>query len=487
MRTVDTPQSICRAGAAQCDITPPVGIYHRMWGAATHDRSTGVHRPLVATALALAPAGPADVEPGSPQRQVLVSLDHCLLWGREMAQLERTLVEQTGLSPAELVITFSHTHGAGLMGLERADLPGGNLIAPYLDELARRVAAIVRQALERLTPAHIVYGVGRCDLAQHRDFWDEQTRQIVCGFNPGGPADDTVLVGRVTDAAGKIIATTVNYACHPTTLAWDNTLISPDFVGAMRELVEMATSAPVLFLQGASGDLGPREGYVGDTAVADRNGRQLGYVALSTLESMPPPGTRYEYQGPVVSGATIGVWKHMPLAAGDQARLRRWRVASWTLDLAYRADLATITDTEMALGRWQQDEARARAAGDANVARDCRAQVERMTRQLVRLRALPQGRTFPLPVSLMQIGDAYWLSVSGEEYNELQRKLRARIPGLPLFVTTLAHGWGPSYLVNAESYGRGIYQETVAVLAPGCLEALTESVAARLKQWETRG
>lgn len=43
MPHIDTPQSICRAGVARRDITPPVGIYHRTWGAATHERATGVH------------------------------------------------------------------------------------------------------------------------------------------------------------------------------------------------------------------------------------------------------------------------------------------------------------------------------------------------------------------------------------------------------------------------------------------------------------
>ena len=51
MPHLDTPTSRCRLGVARCDITPPVGAYHRMWGAARHDRSTGVHRPLTATAL----------------------------------------------------------------------------------------------------------------------------------------------------------------------------------------------------------------------------------------------------------------------------------------------------------------------------------------------------------------------------------------------------------------------------------------------------
>ena len=49
--SIATPQTRCRVGFARADITPPVGIYHRMWGAALHDRATGVHRPLMATAM----------------------------------------------------------------------------------------------------------------------------------------------------------------------------------------------------------------------------------------------------------------------------------------------------------------------------------------------------------------------------------------------------------------------------------------------------
>ena len=42
-----------RIGVARRDMTPPEGIYARMWGAATHDFADGVHRPLCVTALAL--------------------------------------------------------------------------------------------------------------------------------------------------------------------------------------------------------------------------------------------------------------------------------------------------------------------------------------------------------------------------------------------------------------------------------------------------
>jgi hypothetical protein len=46
--------------------------------------------------------------------------------------------------------------------------------------------------------------------------------------------DDTLLVGRIVDSSGQHSATIVNYACHPTTLAVENDLISPDYLGALR-------------------------------------------------------------------------------------------------------------------------------------------------------------------------------------------------------------------------------------------------------------
>jgi hypothetical protein len=480
MHAVLTPQSTCRFGLARRDVTPPIGIYHRMWGAATHDRATGIHRPLTATALVFRPC-----EEGATAEaeQVLVALDHCLLWGAEMSTLLDAVSRRTGVARHQVVVTFSHTHAAGLMGLERASLPGGNLIAPYLDELAGRLADAIREARASVQPVAIQYGVGRCALAANRDLWDEAAGQFVCGFNPDGPADDTVLVARVTDGAGRVVASVVNYACHPTTLAWQNTLISPDFPGALREVVEEATSAPCVFLQGASGDLGPREGFVGDPAVADRNGRQLGYAALAALEALPPPGTRFAYTGPVVSGATLGTWGPVLVDAEQARRQATWRARRWTVELLYREGLPTADQACAERERWQAAEEAARAAGDAAAVLDCRAMVERLTRWLTRLASLPLGPVFPLPVTLCQMGEAFWLLVEGEHYQLLQRALRERFSGVPILVITLANGARPAYLPSTDAYGKGIYQEAIAVLAPGCLEQVVAAAGQQIQAW----
>ncbi|HUG90472.1 MAG TPA: hypothetical protein VML55_06545 [Planctomycetaceae bacterium] len=482
--TVHTPQSLCQFGLARCDITPPVGVYHRMWGAATHDRSTGIHRPLTATACVFRPW---DASGDTPHEQILVAVDHCLLWAPEMAWLLETIAQAAGVPSGQVVVTFSHTHAAGLMDRGRGDLPGGELIAPYLEQMNERIAQAVIEARRACRPATVAYATGRCDLAAHRDLRDDARGQWVCGFNPAGQADDAVFVARVTDAHDRLVATFVNYACHPTTLAWQNTLISPDFPGAMRELVEGATGVPCVFVQGVSGDIGPRHGFVGDTAVADRNGRQLGHAALAALEALPPPRTRFEYAGPVVSGATIGTWEHRPLDEASLAPLRTFRIQRWTVPLEYRPGRASVEELQRQQDHWQQEEARARRAGDDAAARDSRAMVERMTRALTRARMLPPADTFPYPVTLWQMGSAVWLMVEGEPYQRLQTALRDRFAAAPILIGVLANGSRCSYLPPRETYGTGIYQETIAVLAPGSLEALLDSIAAKLSEWLPAG
>ena len=499
---VDTPQSRCLFALAWGDITPPANIYHRMWGAAKHERATGVHRPLRATVTvfeaAQSTSGTDDPprgtgrdtrleqhepdlpNPTSERRQIILALDHCVLGSVEQKQLMAHIEQATGQAKESILVIFSHTHGAGLMGLERASLPGGDLIPGYLLSMAERAAMLVKEALAQLAAADITYGVGHCKLAAHRDFWDAERKLFACGFNPAVPADDTVLVARVTAADRRLLASVVNYACHPTTLGWDNTLISPDYIGALREVVERETGAPCLFLQGASGELGPVEGCVGDPAVADRNGRQLAYAALSALTALPAAGTRFRYIGPVVSGATLGAWAHNPLSAEELAAKQLWQCTRWNELLAYRPGQPEAAQVEAELKQFQADEVAACAAGDSAKAADCRAMAERKRRLLHRLSQLPAGEKFPLQVTLWRVGDAFWLGVQGEFYSVLQTELRRRFPGKAIIVATIAADWGASYLPSRELYGTGIYQETIAVVAPGSLEQLLESVAARI-------
>ncbi len=63
-----------RIGLARVDITPPIGIYARNWGAAVHDVASSIHRPLTLTALTISSLDGS----GSP----LVLVDADLGWWR---------------------------------------------------------------------------------------------------------------------------------------------------------------------------------------------------------------------------------------------------------------------------------------------------------------------------------------------------------------------------------------------------------------------
>ncbi len=495
---VHTPSSRCEFGIAFTDITPPVGMYHRMWGAAAHDRSTGIHRPLRATVVVMRPLDRS-------RQTVLVSLDHCLLRAPEMEALLSETCRLTGLSRSELLVTFSHTHSAGYLSRDRVDFPGGDLIGPYLDSLPSKIAEAFRAAQVNSQPATLTYGSTTCEMGCERDYLDEARGHYVCGFNPDAAEPLPLNVVRVTRREGEApaeplhadaarreprppnhIATIVNYPCHTTTLAWENTLVSPDYVGALREVVESETKSPCLFLLAPCGDIGPRDGYVGDTSIADRNGRQVGFAALSVLAGMNPAETDHVYQGPVFSGATLGNWRHQPWPAERFSSTAIVQQATMMVPLPYLSSLPKLADAERLHLQLIVDERAARESGRGEESATLRAKVERQRRLLDRIRPLPQGETYPLPAWAWQWGDAFWIAVEGEPYHFLQSELIRRFPHRPLITITLANGTNVSYMPTREAYSKPqLYQPEVALVAPGGLETLTDAIGRQLSEWDS--
>src|SRR5438132_12874844 len=83
-------------GAAREDITPPLGIYARNWGAAKHDVAEGIHRPFTATALTMKAAAGGDP-------LVLVALD--LGWWKSVddeRQVRAAVMETLKLDPSRV-------------------------------------------------------------------------------------------------------------------------------------------------------------------------------------------------------------------------------------------------------------------------------------------------------------------------------------------------------------------------------------------------
>lgn len=432
------------AAVSTRDVTPPVGIRNRNWGPATVDVASGVHRPFALTALAVRSA-----DGGDPV--VVIGVD--ATWWRAVADYLRmrdALRTGLGLPDSRVLICLSHTHAGAALGTSEADLPGGDLVPGYLELLREAAVSASQEAIASLEPATIEWVTGRCGLAANREA--QVSGRAVVGYNPAEPADDTVPVGRVTADDGRPLGTVVNYACHPTTLAWQNRLLSPDYIGAMREVVVQATGAPCLFLQGASGDLAPREQYVGDPAVADRHGTALGHAVLSALATMPASASELRLADVVESGAPLSMWQPAPVRYPSHLDAARKEV---TMPLRPLPTLEELAE------KW------------ADI--DPRSRDERLRRARNLRDGYIDGRTVVHPLWTVRIGDAVIVAHPGEAYSAFQIALRDRFPDLAIVAVNLANGPGFVYLPGADAYRRDAYQAWQTVLAPGGLERLTEA------------
>lgn len=429
------------AGVARRDITPPVGIRAKNWGAARTDVSTGSHRPLTLTALALRSDAGSDPV-------VLITVDLCV-WRRAQDEwlIRGSVLQALGLDDTRVIVHLTHTHsGPSACGSEVSQ-PGGEFIPAYLNQLRDAAVDAARAAVASCAPAVINVVAGRSSVATCRDL--PRGERYVVGYNPDVAADDTVVIGRVQTADHQPLATIVNYACHPTTLAWDNTLVSPDYVGALRELVEDDTGVPCLFLQGASGELAPREQYSGEVSLADRHGYAIGHAVLGALASLPAGSYGLVPDDVVESGAPVLPWLRRTVDWPTTIRVDKSEL---------RIDPKPAPSFEELERRWAHIDPLARA--------------ERIRRATDQRSNYAAGTPITHPVWTWRLGELVIVGHPGEAYSPFQRELRRELPNAGIFALNLTNGFSVGYLPPRELYGLDIYQVWQAALGAGALEQL---------------
>jgi hypothetical protein len=442
-----------RAGVARADITPPPGIYFRLWGSARHDVPSGVHRPLAATCAAF-----ADGRGGEPL--VVIVLDHS--WWRSKDDewgVRSAVLRASGLAEDRLIIQPTHSHSVPHMGLDVADKPGGDKVPAFRRHVIDSCIRLVSEARAALRPATLTWTTGRCQLAFNRNFPSPADDQILCGLNPHEKADDTLLIGRVADASGRVLLTLVNYACHPISLGGGNTQVSPDYVGALRETVEKETGgAPCLFLHGPSGDMAPRRAYESDPRYADQNGREIGFATLAGLTSMLPPGRALAYAGVEQSGTPLAIWREQPVTPSPAIGARRATVRLEVADMPTRAELekqiAACTD---------------------------RTLLERLNRALLRRLAVGDERTMDVSFLVWRLGDGFVVALPGEMHTEFQMRLRQRFPTAAIAVLNIANG-SLGYLPPAEDFAIRSYQANIALHKPGANDRVFDAASQAIQE-----
>lgn len=239
-----------RASVVRIDITPDRPQW--LLGYAAR-QSTGVHDPLFHRIVAL--------DDGRTQFY-LVSTDIALFSPAFYDEFCAELKKQTGIERKSVWWTVTHTHSApelGPPGLAKAFLAGRYDHEPdweYAKAVKQKLIDGIVEAKGKLAPARLRVGTTRSTANINRRSRDPNGK-IYLGLNPDGPVDRQVGLLRLDRPDGTPIALIANYAMHGTVLGGKNQLISGDAPGTVAAYVEQKLGAPMLYINGATGDIAP--------------------------------------------------------------------------------------------------------------------------------------------------------------------------------------------------------------------------------------
>lgn len=458
-------------GVGRSDITPPDDIPNGMWMAQTHVRAEGIHQALWLTVLALSDDGEA---------ALLLDIDWCLLSDRQVVALRRAVSEATGVAEERILPVCTHQH-AGPVTQDSYAGEGADEVAAYVATLPDKAVAASLEAIRSSVPARVAVGWGISDVGVNRDLRLPDGR-TVAGPNPSGHADQAVGVVRVEREDGSPLAILVNYACHPTVLGPGNRLVSPDYPGSTKRVVERLTGATCLFLQGAAGDMGPIEGFVDDVAVAERLGTRLGLEAAKVALSLDARPVRRRLDHVVASGAPLAMFSEEPTGAPPD----RLSVRSARLGLPVRADLPTVfSQAPERLAAWSEQLETRRAIGaPATAIAEAQQNVERERLRAQRFATYRSSREVEVEMHVARLGPAALVLTWGEPYSWIGSEIKRRSP-VPDTLVCGYVGGDPLYVATPEAYRPPVpFQvencpftpEASAVMVDAALDLLREVV-----------
>jgi hypothetical protein len=292
-----SPQTLLLAGTGRRCINPPPNIAHGGWGAQKHEQAEGIDMDLWVTALAL-----SDGETTA----LILDIDIQILTNERAGQI-RTAVSQATIVPVQNIrACATHTH-SGPVPYKSWIEKGYEMVGPWFDNLANWCAEAASEAIAKLQTVEVRVGRGECHINANRRCVTPNGERFL-GVNRDGQCDHEVIVVRFDSPAGQPLVTLVNYACHGTIMGPANRLITPDYAGAMKRVVEEAVGGRCVFLLGAAGNVGPVQGFQADTRVYRQLGAVLGHevakVALA-LKSIP---SSVRFRKVIPSGAPLGVY-----------------------------------------------------------------------------------------------------------------------------------------------------------------------------------
>ena len=331
--------------------------------------------------------------------------------------IKNQVSEETGIDIDSILITSIHTHSAPEM--EYGILEAND---SYINMLKQRV---VENACKAITDsaafrkAIVKSGKATCDInIARRDIKPEDGSPAYRVGDPDGLRDEEVGILQLSDEANLRKVTLFNYSCHPVTLGYESLFVSTDYPGQAREIVEQSHGGMAVFINGATGDLNPREVDNTDPAITDKVGSRLGTAVASAKLS--------ENGGEItLKTAAKTIW--VPFR--DQ-HITKEHIAREAKRKA--KDITEFFTWQEMLDRWEK---KVYEMIDRNEVKD----------------------SFPFKVNAWKLGNILFFFMQGEMFVKYQIELKKRFSGYQVFCVAYVHGIG-AYIPTADVFEEKGYE-----------------------------
>ena len=429
-----------KVGIQRVNITPPIGTPLGGY-IAREDVSQGIHDDLWAEAIV--------IEGGNSSVAIVVT-DLLGLDGELVRKIRESISRSINLSPSNIMVAATHTHSGPdlLLGYQ------GKASTTYIQKLTESITGAVNAAWQvrssmRLGAAQgSVEGVGA-------------NRRSANGL----PIDPHVGVLRFDREGSQLAGIVVNYTCHATVLGPDNLLISADYPGYMRNIINKLKGPNVItaFTNGAAGDINP------------------GYSAeLSALGAEIPGRTfeRAEQLGTMLAGEVLKVLEtiepapDVPIAV----RVKEVPLSLKPLPTAEQAE-ATLHEKEITLSNLLNRGAPIEVVTKAKIER---LHADLLVKQIqARNRSARKG-SMKVELQAIRIGDCALLAFPGELFVEIGLRIKDQSPFKYTYIVGYANGY-IGYIPTKEAFDEGGYETVAANFTPESAEIIEKESAELLQ------
>jgi len=243
-----------KAGFAQSDITPRLGVQLTGYGPYRNRAALKITAPLSARAMVITEG---------KRRTVLINLDLCFTPRLLAGKIRAVVALRIGGKPEEVFVTVTHTHSGPTVG---GILGWGETDAMYLETLPTRIAEAAAKAMAAQSNVEWRYAEVPCEgIAMNREtdkggwMFDPIEVRLDPKFRPARPQDtDPTLRVLAAYGEGKLLGVLHHFGCHAVVGSEQTFDVHGDFVGLASRAIEKAyPGSTAIFLPGAMGDINP--------------------------------------------------------------------------------------------------------------------------------------------------------------------------------------------------------------------------------------